>query len=195
MEPAGASEGERYAMKEDASIVALHQPGAVEDSLTEIAREGARRMLAFALDAEVEAFLDRFGEERLPDGRRRVVWHGHGSDRTIQTGIGALEVQRPKVRDRAADAEDERVRFTSHILLRWSRRSRSLDALPPVLYLRGVSTGTQHQCCWGERRPGIGPADRSSLERAEPGTANVLNKVPKSIQPAVKSDLRDIPLP
>ena len=58
-----------------------------------------------------------------------------------------------------------------------------------------VFPGTQHQCCWGERRPGIGPADRSSLERAEPGTANVLNKVPKSIQPAVKSDLRDIPLP
>ena len=114
----------------------------MDDPLTEIAREGARRMLASALEAEVEAFLDRHADERLSDGRRRVVRHGHGPERAIQTGIGALEVRRPKVRDRAAGMDaDERVRFTSSILPRWARRSRSLDALLPVLYLRGVSTG------------------------------------------------------
>lgn len=129
-------------MQEDTSIVALRQPGVEDDPLTEIAREGARRMLASALEAEVEAFLAGFADERLPDGRRRVVRHGHGPERTIQTGIGALDVRRPKVRDRAADAAGaDRVRFTSSILPRWARRSRSLDALLPVLYLRGVSTG------------------------------------------------------
>jgi putative transposase len=129
-------------MKEAISIVRFRQPGSVEDPLTEIAREGARRMLVTALEAEVEAFLDQFAEERLPDGRQRVVRHGYGPERRIQTGIGGLEVRRPKVRDRAADpASGEKVRFTSHILPKWARRSRSLDALLPVLYLRGISTG------------------------------------------------------
>jgi putative transposase len=129
-------------VKQDTSIVQFRQPGSVEDPLTEIAREGARRMLASALDAEIEAFLGQFTEERLPDGRQRVVRHGYGPERKIQTGIGALEVRRPKVRDRARDEESgEKVRFRSHILPRWARRSRSLDALLPVLYLRGISTG------------------------------------------------------
>ncbi|MEM7711948.1 MAG: IS256 family transposase [Pseudomonadota bacterium] len=129
-------------MTEDTSIVALRQPGAVDDPLTEIAREGARRMLASALEAEVEAFLEQHADDRLPDGRQRVVRHGHGPARMIQTGIGALDMRRPKVRDRAAGTGSaDRLRFTSSILPRWARRSRSLDALLPVLYLRGVSTG------------------------------------------------------
>ncbi len=127
-------------MTDDTMITPLHQPGTVVDPLTEIAREGARRMLASALEAEVGAFLDGLAGERLPDGRRRVVRHGHGPEREIQTGIGPLAVRRPKIRDRAADAE-KTVRFASRILPRWARRSTSLDALLPVLYLRGVSTG------------------------------------------------------
>jgi transposase-like protein len=143
-------------MEDDTSLTALRQPGSIEDPLTEIAREGARRMLASALEAEVAAFLEQVADVRLPDGRQRVVRHGHGPERVVQTGIGAVPVRRPfpkdpasggKVRDRAAEdggddgAEDERVRFTSAILPRWARRSRSLDALLPILYLRGVSTG------------------------------------------------------
>jgi hypothetical protein len=142
-------------MEENTSIVALRQPGAVDDPLTEIAREGARRMLALALEAEVEAFLDQHADDCLPDGRRRVVRHGHGPERRLQTGIGALEVRRPKVRDRAAPeaAGDGRVRFTSSILPRWARRSRSLDALLPVLYLRGVSTGDFQEALGRAARP------------------------------------------
>jgi hypothetical protein len=110
--------------------------------LTEIARDGARRMLAAALRAEADAFVASHAEETLPDGRQRVVRHAYGPERSIQTGIGALDVQRPKVRDRATDAPAEsKIRFTSAILPRWARRSRSLDALLPVLYLRGISTG------------------------------------------------------
>jgi len=132
---------ERYAMKNDTEIIALRQPESVDDPLTEIARDGARRMLAAALRAEADAFVDQYSEEVLLDGRQRVVRHGYGPERSIQTGIGALDVRRPKVRDRAAGPDDEKVRFTSAILPKWARRSRSLDALLPVLYLRGISTG------------------------------------------------------
>jgi len=110
--------------------------------LTELAREGARRMLAEALKAEADAFVASFSGDGLDDGRQRVVRHGFGPERQIQTGIGALEVQRPKVRDRLANSDPaSKVRFTSNILPKWARRSVSLDALLPVLYLKGISTG------------------------------------------------------
>jgi len=128
-------------MTNDTDIIALRQPESVDDPLTEIARDGARRMLAAALRAEADAFVAQYAEEMLPDGRQRVVRHGYGPERSIQTGIGALDVRRPKVRDRAAAPDGDKVRFTSGILPKWARRSRSLDALLPVLYLRGISTG------------------------------------------------------
>ncbi len=121
-------------------VVALRQKGAIDDPLTEILRTGARRLIAQAVEAEFETFLASTAELVLPDGRRRVVRHGHDPVRAIQTGIGPIEVQRPKARDRAA-ASGERVRFTSNILPKWARRTRSLDALLPVLYLRGISAG------------------------------------------------------
>jgi len=129
-------------MTDDTKITELHQPGTILDPLTEIARDGARQMLMAALKAEAASFVAQFTEERLPDGRQRVVLHGAGPERTIQTGIGAIPVRRPKVRDRATDAPaEEKIRFSSSILPKWARRSRSLDALLPILYLRGVSTG------------------------------------------------------
>ncbi len=129
-------------MKEDTTVIPFRHANSIEDPLTEIAREGARRMLAEALRAEADAFVASFVDDVLPDGRRRVVRHGYGPARSVQTGIGALDVRRPKVRDRAVDqAEDRKLRFTSNILPRWARRSKSLDALLPVLYLRGISTG------------------------------------------------------
>jgi len=133
---------ERYAMTETITITPLRQPGSILDPLTEIALEGARQMLMAAVRAEAASFVARFGEKVLPDGRQRVVRHGAGPERTIQTGLGPLPVRRQKVRDRATDVPPEqRIRFTSNILPKWARRSRSLDALLPVLYLRGVSTG------------------------------------------------------
>src|SRR5271155_4036755 len=121
-------------------VVALRQKGALDDPLTEILRTGARRLIAQAVEAEFETFLASTAEFVLPDGRRRVVRHGHDPVRAIQTGIGPIEVQKPKARDRAA-ASGERIRFTSNILPKWARRTKSLDALLPVLYLRGISAG------------------------------------------------------
>ena len=129
-------------MTEDTTILPFRQSGRIDDPLTEIAREGARRMLAEALVAEADAFVAGFSEERLADGRQRIVRHGFGPERQLQTGIGAVEVRRPKVRDRISQQpETAKVRFTSSILPKWARRSPSLDALLPTLYLRGISTG------------------------------------------------------
>ena len=129
-------------MKEDTTVIRFRHADSVEDPLTELAREGARRMLAEALKAEADAFVASFADDLLPDSRQRLVRHGYGPERSIQTGIGAIDVRRPKVRDRASVLPgSERLRFTSNILPRWARRSKSLDALLPVLYLRGISTG------------------------------------------------------
>jgi len=129
-------------MTSTTTVVSLRQPDEIDDPLTTVLRSGARRLLAQAIEAEAEAFLALMKGERLPDGRERVVRHGHGPERLVQTGIGPVAVQRVKLRDRAAgEAGTERIRFTSAILPRWARRTRSLDALLPVLYLRGVSMG------------------------------------------------------
>ena len=129
-------------MTDDTTIIAFRQPGSITDPLTEIARDGACRMLMAALKAEADGFVARFSEDLLADGRQRVVRHGAGPERVIQAGIGPIEVKRQKVRDRATGVPAEaRVRFASNILPKWARRTKSLDALLPVLYLRGISTG------------------------------------------------------
>ena len=129
-------------MTDDPMIIAFRQPGSIIDPLTEIARDGARRMLMAALKAEADSFVAQFSEGRLADGRQRVVRHGAGPERVIQTGIGPIEIRRQKVRDRATNVPaGAKIRFTSNILPKWARRSKSLDALLPALYLRGIATG------------------------------------------------------
>jgi putative transposase len=128
-------------MTSDTTVVPLRQPEAVEDPLTAVLRSGARRLLAQAVEAEAEAFLAEMRGLQLPDGRERLVRHGHGPERLVQTGIGPVLVRRVKLRDRGAGPDGERIRFASNILPRWARRTRSLDALLPILYLRGVSMG------------------------------------------------------
>ena len=124
-------------------------------------------MLMAALKAEAASFLARFGDELLPNGRQRVVRHSAGPERTIQTGIGPVPVQRQKVRDGATDVSpDAKIRFSSNILPKWARRSKSLDALLPVLYLRGVSTGdfpTVLSALLGEDAPNLSPGVISRL--------------------------------
>ena len=141
-------------------VVALRQKGEIDDPLTEILRSGARRLIAQAVEAEFETFLASTAELVLPDGRQRVVRHGHDPVRAIQTGIGPVEVQKPKARDRGA-ASGERIRFTSNILPKWARRTKSLDALLPVLYLRGISAGDFQEALaalLGKDAPNLSPA-------------------------------------
>jgi len=129
-------------MTSTTTVISFRQPDEIDDPLTAVLRSGARRLLAQAIEAEAKAFLAEMKGERLADGRERVVRHGHSPERLVQTGIGPVAVQRVKLRDRAAgEAGADRIRFTSAILPRWARRTRSLDALLPILYLRGVSMG------------------------------------------------------
>ena len=107
-------------MSENINIVPLRLPNEVDDPLTNILRSGARQLLAQAVEMEAEAFLLAMKGLKLPDGRDRLVRHGHGPERTIQTGIGPVEVERVKIRDRAAAEDGERIRFTSAILPLWA---------------------------------------------------------------------------
>ena len=122
-------------MTTDSTVSAFRHPDTIDDPLTTVLRDGARRLLAEAIEAEAAAFLAAMQEKRLSDGRARFVRHGHGPERAIQTGIGPVPVKRAKVRDRSADNGDggERVAFTSAILPKWARRTTSLDALLLVL--------------------------------------------------------------
>lgn len=124
----------------DTNVFPLVQPGTFVDSLTEVLRHGARALLAQAVATEVAGFLAEHADKRTDDGRQRLVRHGHLPERTIMTGIGPVAVRVPRVRDRLGDGAD-RLRFTSAILPPYARRSKSLEALIPVLYLKGVSTG------------------------------------------------------
>jgi putative transposase len=148
-------------MTSSSTVVPLSQPDTVDDPLTAVLRNGARRLLAQAIEAEAEAFLAMMKGVQLPDGRDRVVRHGHGPERVVQTGIGPVAVQRVRLRDRGAEDANERIRFTSAILPRWSRRTRSLDALLPILYLRGVSMGDFHEALaalLGKEAPNLSPS-------------------------------------
>jgi putative transposase len=151
-------------MLKDTTVIRFRQPD--DDPLTELAREGARRMPAQALIAEADAFLALWKDLKLPDGRDRVVRHGHGPHRAIQTGVGPVEVRRGKVRDRGEVGAEEKIRFTSSILPKWARRTKSLGALLPVLYLRGVSTGDFQKAfaaLLGKAAPNLSPAAISRL--------------------------------
>jgi len=142
-------------------VVPLRQPDAIDDPLTEIMRCGARRLIAQAVEAEFETFLTSHADCKLPDGRQRVVRHGHDPARTIQTGIGPIEVEKPKARDRGAETADARIRYSSAILPRWARRTKSLDALLPALYLRGISAADFQEvltALLGKDAPNLSPA-------------------------------------
>ena len=114
------------------------------------------------MEAEAETFLAEMKGLRLADGRERVVRHGRGPERLVQTGIGPVPVRQVKLRDRGAGENGaDRIRFSSAILPRWSRRTRSLDALLPILYLRGISMGDFQEALaalLGKDAPNLSPS-------------------------------------
>lgn len=111
------------------------------DVLTDILRQGAQEMLATAIENEVAEYIERHAALRDDAGHRLVVRNGHLPARQLQTGLGLVAVQQPRVHDRRIDEKGERVRFSSAILPPYWRRTQSLDELIPWLYLRGISTG------------------------------------------------------
>src|SRR6266404_1703924 len=124
----------------DTNVFQLSQPGSFADPLTEVLRSGARALLRQAVEAEVAAFLSSHADNLTDDGRQRLVRHGYLPEREIMTGIGAVAARCPRVRDRGGEG-CERIRFSSAILPPYARRSKSLEVLIPILYLKGISTG------------------------------------------------------
>lgn len=108
--------------------------------IDEIVREGARRMLAAALEAEVAAYIAAHAAELDEQGRRLVVRNGHARPRQVLTSAGAVEVVAPRVNDKRIDETGERQRFASAILPAWCRKSPQINEVLPLLYLHGLSS-------------------------------------------------------
>lgn len=125
-------------MNED-NVIQLDDPAKSEslftDTLTEIARTGAQQMLAIALQAEVDAYLEQ-NQSRLTNGHQRLVKNGYLPERSVQTGIGDIAVKVPRVKDK-----NKELKFSSLIVPPYLKRSLSLEKLLPLLYLKGISTG------------------------------------------------------
>jgi transposase-like protein len=123
----------------------IHQVGADREQymldLDEIARAGARRMLAEALEAEVDAYIETARGERDEQGRALVVRNGHAREREVLLGAGAVEVRAPRVNDKRIEENGERKRFSSVILPPYMRKSPKVTEVLPLLYLHGLSTG------------------------------------------------------
>jgi putative transposase len=114
----------------------------LESTLDELVAEGARRMLAAALEAEVDAYVASLAAERDEVGKRLVVRNGHAVPRSLVTGAGPIEVRAPRVNDRRVDeVSGERCRFRSSILPPWARKSPKVAEVLPLMYLHGMSSG------------------------------------------------------
>ena len=152
------------------TVIKLIQRGTFNDQLTDVLRNGARALLAQAVEAEVADFLGTHADLKTEDGHRRVVRHGHLPEREVMTGIGPVAVRQPRVRDREAAADDpERIHFTPAILPPYARRSKSLEMLIPILYLKGISTGDFEEALaalLGKDAPGLSASTIARLKEA-----------------------------
>ena len=151
------------------NVVSIQEPQDPRDALTEVLRTGAQRLLAEAVEAEVESFLAEYGELRDVDDRRRVVRNGHLPVREIQSGVGAVTVRVPRVRDRGDGTESgEPIRFRSSLVPPYLRRTKSVEELLPWLYLKGISTGDFSEALsalLGPDAPGLSPTTISRLKQ------------------------------
>ena len=128
-------------MKKD-NVIDFKKPEPfIDDPLTEILRQGARRLLSAALEAEIDGFLHQYRELQDHSGHQRVVRNGYLPEREIQTGIGQVPVKAPRIRDQQPGSQNGRIRFASAILPPYLRRTKSIETLLPWLYLKGISTG------------------------------------------------------
>jgi putative transposase len=145
--------------------VELKNPGGsgeVQDALTDVLRHGAHQLLTQAIETEVTEFLTRYRDARDEAGRRRIVRNGYLPSRTIQTGLGDVSVKAPRVRDRSGT-----IRFASSILPPYLRRTKTIEALLPWLYLKGISTGDFGEALTallGPHAPGLSAGTISRLK-------------------------------
>ena len=143
-------------------LVETEMEGEMLLTLDELAREGARRMLATALDAEVASYVEAHRDARDENGHAQVVRNGKARARRVTLGSGTVEIRAPRVNDRRFGPDGERQRFTSRILPPYMRRSPKVADVLPVLYLRGLSTGDFREALpvlLGEEASGLSPTN------------------------------------
>ncbi len=139
----------------------------VDDPITDILRSGAKKLLAEALEAEIESFLAMYTDLRDNKGCQRITRNGYLPEREIQTGIGPVEVRAPRVRDRGSEGETDWIRFSSSILPPYIRKTKSIEELIPWLYLKGISTGDFSEALAalvGKDAPGLSASTISRLK-------------------------------
>ena len=147
------------------------------DVLTEILRAGSHKLLAAALDVEIEEFLAKFADEKDQRGRQRIVRNGFHQPREVQTGIGSIQVKAPRARDQ--EPAQGPIKFTSTILPPYLRRSKSIEELLPWLYLKGVSTGDFGDALTallGPSAPGLSASTISRLKQSWEGDYEAWNR-------------------
>ena len=119
-------------------VIALKKPGELsEDPLTELLRIGARRLIADAVEAELQELLYEYADFKNGRGHQQIVRNGYLPEREIQTGIGPVKIRVPKIRDKS----NQGIKFNSNLLPPYLRKTRSVEELLPWLYLKGISTG------------------------------------------------------
>jgi putative transposase len=150
------------------NVVELKKPEPfVDDPITEVLRTGARKLLAEALEAEIESFLCQYRDLRDDQGHKRVVRNGHLPERDIQTGIGPVAVKVPRARDQSPDSATGPIRFKSSLLPPYLRKTRSMEELIPWLYLKGISTNDFTEALAalvGKDSPGLSSSTISRLK-------------------------------
>lgn len=147
------------------TVIELGSKGIDNDPLTELLRYGARELLVKAIKAELEEVMTAFEGQKTSEGRSRVVRSGYHPQREILTGIGKVEVQVPKIRAR----QGEPVSFNSSLVPPYVRKSKSLEAAIPYLYLKGISTGQMQvalEALCGENAKGLSPSTVSRLKQS-----------------------------
>jgi putative transposase len=149
------------------NVFEIKKPEAfVDDPITQIIRQGAKRLLAQALEAEIELFINQYAKLKDESGKQRIVKNGYRPEREIQSGIGSVPVKAPRARDRHPDPE-ERIHFTSSILPPYLRKTKSMEELIPWLYLKGISTGDFSDALAalvGKNAPGLSSGTISRLK-------------------------------
>lgn len=149
----------------ESKVITLKKPGEIsEDPLTELLRTGARQLIAQAIEAELDEFLQQFSTCTDACGRRQVVRNGYLPERKIQTGIGSVSVRVPKVRDKRGQG----AKFNSRLLPPYLRKTKSIEEMLPWLYLKGISTGDFQealQALLGKEASGLSPATISRCKR------------------------------
>lgn len=149
------------------TVIQLKKPGSEpEDPLTQLLRSGARTLIQEAVRAEFDEFLAKFANERLEDGRQAVVKNGYLPKREVQTGVGAVEVQVPKARDRRPGKD--KAKFNSGLVPPYLKKTMSVENLLPWLYLKGISTGDFQEALTsllGPNAAGLSPSTISRLKQ------------------------------